>query len=133
MAPTSSDGARRNAKLTALLVTWAESNGYIAFDSNGGFTLPSGDVLAPDAALVECSRWELLDAQTRDSFAPIVPQIVVELVSRTDRKRDVETKCVSWFESGARCVVLLDPYERTVRTWGEAPPEFIEDWTAVLD
>ena len=132
LAPTSADGARRNAKLTALLVAWADANGYVAFDSNGGFTLPGGDVLAPDAALVERSRWELLDARMRDSFAPIVPSVVVELVSRTDRKRDVETTCVLWFESGARCVVLLDPYAGTVRTWGEAPAGFLEDWSSVL-
>jgi len=89
-------------------------------------------VLAPDAALVESSRWEALDAQTRDSFAPIVPDMVIELVSRTDRKRDVESKCVAWFEAGARSVILLEPYERTVRTWGAAP-RFIEDWSTVLD
>ena len=132
MAPTSSEGARRNAKLTALLVMWAEARGYVAFDSNGGFTLHNGDVLAPDAAVVERSKWERLDMQTRDSFSPIAPDAIIELISRTDRKRDVESKCVAWFEAGVSYVVLLDPYEKTVRTWGDAPNGFPDDWSSVL-
>ncbi len=53
MPPTAGDTSDRNAELTMQLRIWAKRDGTgVAFDSNGGFTLPNGARRAPDASWV---------------------------------------------------------------------------------
>ena len=47
MTRASSEAARGSAPLTATIVLWAVRNGFVAFDSSGGFTL-ANDVLRSD-------------------------------------------------------------------------------------
>ena len=43
------------------------------FDSSGGFRLPDGSVLSPDAAIVRRERWDALTPAEQRSFAPLRP------------------------------------------------------------
>lgn len=54
------------------------------FDSSGGFLLPDGSVLSPDAALVRLERWTALSPDQRRGFAPLCRDLVVELASPSD-------------------------------------------------
>ena len=49
-----------------------------------GFRLPDNSVLSPDAALVALDRWQGLSAEERRGFAPLCPDLVVELASPSD-------------------------------------------------
>ena len=51
------------------------------FDSSTGFLLPDGSVRSPDASLVRLERWQALTAEQRRGFAPLCPDLVVELAS----------------------------------------------------
>ncbi len=58
--------------------------GWRLFDSSGGFLLPDGSVLSPDAALVREERWQALNPEQRRSLPPVCPDLVVEFASVTD-------------------------------------------------
>jgi len=49
------------------------------FDSSTGFRLPGGSVLSPDASLVRLERWQALTPKERRGFAPLCPDLVVEI------------------------------------------------------
>jgi hypothetical protein len=46
-----------------------------------GVRLPDDSVLSPDASLVALERWQSLSTEQRRGFAPLCPNLVVELAS----------------------------------------------------
>jgi Uma2 family endonuclease len=85
MTPTGSETGARNTRLLARLQTWADrSGGWLVFDSSSGFRLPDGSVLGPDASLLRQERWQALSPEERRGFAPLCPDLVVELASPGD-------------------------------------------------
>ena len=93
----------------------------VVFDSSTGFLLPDGSVRSPDASLLRLKRWQALTAEQRRGFAPLCPDLVVELASPTDEgPRSVSAlrrKMVSYQANGARLGWLLLPEQRAVEIW----------------
>jgi Uma2 family endonuclease len=94
---------------------------YKLFDSSTGFALPDGSVLSPDASLVRLDRWQGLTPEQRRGFAPLCPDLVVELASPSDEGRcgitALRQKLASYQANGARLGWLLLPDERAVEIW----------------
>ena len=85
MTPTGSETGARNSRLLMRLLMWADQyGGWKVFDSSTGFRLPDGAILSPDASLVRLERWQALTAEQRRTFAPLCPDLVVELASPSD-------------------------------------------------
>ncbi len=86
MTPTGSETGSRNQTLGALL--WiAVRTAHLPlklFDSSTGFCLADGSVLSPDASVVRQDRWQALTPEQRRGFAPLGPDLVVELASPSD-------------------------------------------------
>jgi Uma2 family endonuclease len=133
MSPSGSDTSRMNMRLGRILDEWAEADGRgVAFESNGGFTLPDGSVRAADAAWAKMSRWMTLTEAERASFAPLCPDFVIELRSPSDSLRDLAEKMRQWMANGAQLGWLIDPIERTVTIYREGDePEILHDPTSV--
>lgn len=105
MPPTDPETSARNAELTMQLKPWAKRRrDGIATDSSGGFTLPNGARLSPDAAWI--SRARLHDKQC--------PEFIIDLLSLTDRPRKAHAKMLAWIENGAELGWLIDPLKRSV-------------------
>ncbi len=103
MTPAGSMTSSMNSRITRLLDEWAEEDGRgIAFDSNGGFTLPDGAMRAADAAWVERRKWDALKAEEQARFAPLCPDFVIELRSPGDSLPELRTKMQQWIANGAR-------------------------------
>ncbi|MCS5698643.1 Uma2 family endonuclease [Cyanobium sp. FGCU-52] len=122
MTPTGSETGARNSRLIMRLALWADQQGgWKVFDSSAGFRLPDGSVLSPDASLVRLDRWEALSTEERRGFAPLCPDLVVELASPGDEgPRGVSAlrhKMAAYQANGARLGWLLLPEERAVETW----------------
>ena len=122
MTPTGGETSARNNLLNTRLQIWALSDGaWKAFDSSGGFRLPDGSVLSPDASLVRLECWQALTPHQRSGFPPLCPDLVVELVSPSDGgPRGVQAlrrKMAAYFANGAQLGWLLIPQQRAVEIW----------------
>jgi Uma2 family endonuclease len=122
MTPTGSDTGARNGELFFQIKTWARATGgWKAFDSSTGFRLPDNSVLSPDASLVALDRWQALSAEQRRGFAPLCPDLVVELASPSDEGprglTALRQKMAAYQRNGARLGWLLIPAERAVEIW----------------
>jgi len=122
MTPTGGETSSRNGQLLyQLQVFCRRQKCWRLFDSSGGFRLPDGSVLSPDAALVLEDRWQALSPEQRRSFPPLCPDLVVELVSPSDEgPRGVTAlrrKMDQYQANGARLGWLLLPQERAVEIW----------------
>jgi Uma2 family endonuclease len=122
MTPIGSETSSRNSRLVMRLLLWADrQGGWKVFDSSGGFRLPDGSVLSPDAALVSLERWRALSAEQRRGFAPLCPDLVVELASPSDQgPRGISAlrrKLAAYQANGAQLGWLLLPQEQAVEIW----------------
>ncbi len=125
MPPTSGGTGARNANLTAQVVVWARIDGTgTAFDSSAGFKLPSGATRSPDTSWISDERWNALTAAEKDEkFSPICPDFVIELRSRSDRKKGkVRLKMGEYIAQGAKLGWLIDPIEQTVEIYRPGRP-----------
>ena len=115
MPPTGLLTVKRNFDLTYQLAAWYKEHGIgVCFGPDAGFTLPNGAIRGPDASWVGREKWDSLTEQQKDSFAPICPDFVVELRSKTDRLPVLFNKMTEYLANGASLGWLIDPSTRQV-------------------
>jgi Uma2 family endonuclease len=86
MSPVGGNSGRREADYITDLNIWNRQTGLgFVFSSSTMFKLFLGGDRAPDAAWVECSRWQSLTPEQRQKFPPLAPDFAIELRSRTDK------------------------------------------------
>jgi len=114
MGPSDIESSEIGAELIFLLKLWINPRklGRI-FDSSGGFIMPNTDLRAPDVSFVAASR---LKRTVRD-FGNLVPDLVVEIKSKTDRVSKLEDKVKLFLKLGARVGIVVNPDELTVSVY----------------
>jgi Uma2 family endonuclease len=118
MPPAFSDTGNRNIKISAQVQNWADEDGTgEAFDSSAGFTLPNGATRAPDTSWILADRWNALSPGQQASFAPIVPDFVIELRSASDTLSGLQEKMQEYVEQGVRLGLLIDRKNRKVHVY----------------
>jgi len=113
MSPTGSFTSNKNFILNGLFSQWVESHldlGF-GFDSSGGFILPDRSMRSPDAAWIKKKRWEALSLEAQEKFAPICPDFIVELRSKSDSLSQLKKKMEVWITNGCQLAWLIDPIE----------------------
>ena len=122
MPPTDRGTSSRNAMIIFQLMKWTlETGGGCVTDSSGGFILPNGSRLAPDASWM---------SDARDGQHSPVPEFVIELLSPSDRIKAAQRKMAEWIENGVELGWLIDPYSRTVTIYRpDQEPESRKDLT----
>ena len=71
-------------------------------------------VLAPDVAFVSKEREEA--TPEAGGFFPGHPDLVIEVISPSDRYTEVAWKVEEWLAAGVRMVVMVNPRNHTVQT-----------------
>ncbi len=118
MPPTGSETSDRNAELTYQLRAWSrQSQLGKSFDSSGGFKLPNGAERSPDASWVDKGRWNRLTAAEKETFAPLCPDFVVELMSPSDSLEKTRLKMQEYMENGARLGWLINRRQQQVEIY----------------
>ena len=69
-------------------------------------------VRAPDIAYIQQAR--LSAPRSAPRWVPVVPDLVVEVVSSSDRPAEVDAKVAMWLAAGVRLVWVVRPDERTL-------------------
>lgn len=119
MGPSDIVSSEISSRLIAFLFAWINPRrlGRV-FDSAGGFIMPDTNVKTPDVSFVRAARLR----QSPRYFGELVPDLVVEIKSQSDRIKLIETKVLKFIELGAIVGILIDPDEETVtiyRSTGE--------------
>lgn len=118
MPPTGSDTGNRNFDMVVELGIWNKQTKLgKGFDSSSGFTLPNGAERSPDASWVKIERWNALTPEQQEKFAPICPDFVVELRSRTDSLKELQDKMQEYIENGAQLGWLIDRKNKRVEIY----------------
>ncbi|MFP4220306.1 MAG: Uma2 family endonuclease [Phormidium sp.] len=122
MPPAFSDTGNRNFNIAVQLGIWTEQDGTeLGFDSSAGFTLPNGAMRSPDASWIKRARWNQLSEDEKASFAPICPDFVVELWSKSDALAQLQAKIQDYIDNGASLAWLIDRQQRQV--WQYRPQQ----------
>ncbi|MEA5581474.1 Uma2 family endonuclease [Nodularia harveyana UHCC-0300] len=118
MPPTGSDTGKRNLDIAGQLWFWNRQTklGEV-FDSSTGFLLPNGANRSPDAAWVSKQRWDALTLEQQETFAPICPDFVLELRSKTDSLEKLQAKMREYIENGAGLGWLIDRKNQRVEIY----------------
>lgn len=85
----------------------------MVFNSSGGFILPNSDLTAPDVSHVSRAR---MPRRVR-YFTEVVPNLVVEIKSQSDRVVKLRENLTMYLEQGAEVALLVDPDREVVELY----------------
>ena len=113
--PTGRDTTRANSEISSHLFVWYSKHGRgEVADSSGGFYLPDGSMLSPDAAYVSPKTLARTGKGQRGGFYPGCPDFVIELLSKSDSLAETREKMERWIANGVQLGWLIDPYRKQV-------------------
>ena len=103
MPPVGAISGNRESELNGLVWLWNRQTklGKV-FSSSTVFILPNGGKRSPDVAWISNERWDSLTLQEQEKFAPICPDFVIELRSRTDGLNQLQSKMQEYLNSGLK-------------------------------
>ncbi len=124
MTPASDAPSSVTATVTAVLWHHVHSRGLgRVYSAEAGFVLfPDREtVLAPDTAFVRAER--MPQGEARWHFPRLAPDLVVEVLSPSDRAADLAVKVSLYQEAGVPLIWVVDPRAETVTVLalGQAP------------
>ncbi len=134
MAPTGFETGGFNSDINAELNFWnrKNKNGKV-FDSSTGFTLPDRAVFSPDAAWISNEKISKLTKEQRKIFAPVCPDFIVELKSKSDTIPELQNKMLKWIENGCALAWLLIPEKEEVHIYrGDGSIEIVKGFNKKL-
>ncbi len=113
--PAGGESSNRSLKVAAQLGTWAERDGRgMAFESSAQFMLPDGSAHSPHAAWSSHESLRRFSKQERRGFLHLCPELVIEVMSPTDRLKDAKAKMEQWIANGAHLAWLIHGDAETV-------------------
>ena len=129
MAPASPDADDIAVDFVTDIKLWERAlAGGRTYGSSPGFTMPDGSVREPDAAWISDERLATLPPRgQRPAFPAVVPDLVIEVRSPSDRLPQQQRKMEEWIAYGARLGWLVDPEESRIYIYRpDAAPEVLE-------
>ncbi len=135
MSPTGSSTGNTTSTILGELYFWnKQSNLGYCFDSSTGFLMPNDAVRSPDAALIKKERWEKLTNEQKEKFAPLCPDFVVEVRSKTDSLTYLQDKMNEYITNGCRLGWLIDRLEEKTYIYRlNKDVETVETFESVLN
>lgn len=113
--PTSYRAARVTARIVRLLDEYAETHklGEVVGPDGGFVIFPDENTLvAPDVSFVASHRVPL--SVDQEHFARLAPDLLVEVMSPSDRMTDALRKIALYQEAGVTVIWLVEPGPRTI-------------------
>jgi Uma2 family endonuclease len=107
--------AYQSSEASGQLHEWANLDGRgKGFGATSLFMLPTGAAYSPDAAWVSNERLARLTKEQRRKFPPVCPELVIEVMSPSDRLKPAMHKMEEWVRAGVELGWLIYPDKRTV-------------------
>lgn len=128
MSPTGSFTGNFNLKISVELGIWNKETGLgEVFDSSAGFTLPNGAVRSPDVSWIKEEKWASLSQAEKEKFAPVCPDFVVEIRSKSDDIKYLQNKMGEYIDNGTQLGWLIDRFENKVYIYSSRKTMFVHD------
>ena len=111
MAPAGPRHGRVTSNIDRIVSTHVIEHGIgqvVAGDVGFALSRDPDTVRAPDVAYVSNERFPA-DEELPIQFADIIPDLVVEVVSPSNTRRELQEKATLWLEAGVREVWIADP------------------------
>jgi Uma2 family endonuclease len=134
MSPSAEESSNISATITILIGQFVRAHRLgRMYTAEGGFVLFSDreTVRAPDVAFVRADR--VPQGKARKHFARLAPDLVVEVLSPSDRAGEVLSKIEMYREAGVRLIWVVDPEPKTVTVLTENQPVTVFKSDGVLD
>ena len=113
VSPVTSLSGFFSAEVCGQLRDWnKKSKTGLVFDSSAGFTLPDRSMLSPDASWISKDRWNSLSDEDKNKFAPLCPEFIIAVRSKSDSLEDLKKKMTVWISNKAQLAWLVDPVEK---------------------
>ncbi|MGH2535330.1 MAG: Uma2 family endonuclease [Thermomicrobiales bacterium] len=115
VSPAGGDASMTAGVIYVALFPFVTSRGlgYLTTADGGYFLSGNPDTLvAPDVGFIRSARVPV--DYDRTSFIPVPPDLAVEVLSPTDRPRDVAEKIALYLEAGVSFVWIVDSRKKTV-------------------
>lgn len=129
VTPTSLKSTMTTHRIGRLVGNYVDEHELGAMTSaEGGFVLfPDREtLLAPDVAFIRKDR--VPPEEERNRFARLAPNLVVEVLSPSDRLANALGKVSLYLQAGVQVVWLVDPVKRTILLFtGDAYPVTLEE------
>ncbi len=134
VTPTTSKNGPRNVELLTQLAAWNRATRFgKVFDSSSGFTMPDGAVCSPDGSCIRGDRWSALSDEEQDSYAPLCPDVCVEIESKTDSWAKLREKIDRYASYGAVYALAVSPTTRRTYIRGAPPLGLVLDIDVIID
>lgn len=85
--------------------------------SSAGYDLPSGDTLEPDVSFISAERFDAGPKPATGRFVRIVPNLVVEILSKATARYDRTEKKKTYERNGVDEYWIVDPGRREVTVY----------------
>lgn len=134
VSPTAEESSAISATIVGMLWSFVHARrlGRL-YTAEGGVVLfpDRATVRAPEVAFVRADR--VPHGEARKRFARLAPDLVVEVLSPTDRTTEVIAKIEMYREAGVPLIWLVDPEVQTVTVIAAGTPTMVLRATDTLD
>ncbi len=104
----------------------------IALGADGTLKILPGIIKIPDVSFISWSRFPQRDLR-QEPIAPLIPDLVIEVLSKSNTKTEMDAKLVKYFKAGVLLAWYIDPKKRTAYVY-TGPTDVVElDEQGVLE
>jgi len=124
MSPSGYESEEVGTEFARILGNWVRPRklGRVV-GSSAGFKLPNTNLRAPDVSFIRAER---LKRSTED-YAELVPDLVVEVKSKTDSVDKLREKIQEFMGLGTQIGILINPKTRTMEVYGAGETLILQD------
>lgn len=87
--------------------------GFITGEA-GPYRMKTKNVRLPDVTYISWDRFPSREDADKPNICPVSPDLVVEVLSESNTKKEIEKKQIEYFKTGVRLLWIVDPRKRTV-------------------
>ncbi|MEM6613888.1 MAG: Uma2 family endonuclease [Cyanobacteria bacterium P01_C01_bin.72] len=118
MSPTGYETGKNNADLLIQFGIWNRQYKLgVVCDSSTGFLFPNGAIRSPDISWIAKERVARFSKEEKKQFLPLTPDFVLELMSPSDKLKDVQAKMKEYQENGVKLGWLINPQLQQVEIY----------------
>ncbi|MEA5578135.1 Uma2 family endonuclease [Anabaena sp. UHCC 0451] len=124
MSPSGYESEEVGTEFARILGNWVRPRklGRVV-GSSAGFKLPNSDLRAPDVSFVRADRLK----QSTEDYAELVPDLVVEVKSKTDSIDKLRKKIQDFINLGSQVGILINPKTRKLEVSRNGETVILED------